>query len=79
MNASIRYSSIYHNNSIKAGGGCYSNIPEYYLNKEQNDYELYIPYLNSRSTTAIYLKIGLPINSSKNIGSVRYRLPKVIM
>jgi hypothetical protein len=79
MNASIRYSSIYHNNSIKAGGGCYSNIPEYYLNKEQNDYELYIPYLNSRSTTGIYLKIGLPINSSKNIGRVRYRLPKVIM
>ena len=79
MNASIRYSSIYHNNSIKAGGGCYSNIPEYYLNKEQNDYELYIPYLNSRSTTGIYLKIGLPINSLKNIGRVHYRLPKVIM
>lgn len=79
MNASIRYSSIYHNNSIKAGGGCYSNIPEYYLNKELNDYELYIPYLNSRSTTGIYLKIGLPINSSKNIGRVHYRLPKVIM
>ena len=45
--------------SVKNGGGCYNPYEDYYKDKDSNEYELYIPLLNTRSSIAIYLKIGL--------------------
>lgn len=78
MNASKIYNSTTHNRSIQSGGGCYSNIAQYYYPKDPYDYELLIPHLNSKSTTAIYLKIGLAYDSYDNIAKVNYRLPNII-
>ena len=78
MNASKIYNSTTHNRSIQSGGGCYSNIAQYYYPKDFYDYELLIPHLNSKSTTAIYLKIGLAYDSYHNIAKVNYRLPNII-
>ena len=78
LNASVLFDSISFINAVKDGQGCYNNLDPYYTNKEFLDYELYIPLLNTRSTTAIYIKIGLPIDSSNNIGRIEYRLPSTI-
>lgn len=78
MNASKIYNSTTHNRSIQSGGGCYTNTSQYYYPKDPYDYELLIPHLNSKSTTAIYLKIGLAYDSYDNIAKVNYRLPNII-
>ena len=78
LNASILFDGISFINAVQDGQGCYNNLDHYYTNKEILDYELYIPLLNTRSTTAIYIKIGLPIDTSNNIGKIEYRLPSTI-
>lgn len=75
LNASEKYDPMSFKTSIKNGSGCYNNLDQYYTNIESNQYELYIPLLNTRSTTAIYIKIGLPIDSSNNIGKVTFSMP----
>ena len=78
MNAAKEYDTQSFIASVKNGGGCYNPYEDYYKDKDTNEYELYIPLLNSRSSTAIYLKIGLPIDSLNNIARVNYKLPEYI-
>ena len=78
MNAAQDYDTQSFIASVKNGGGCYNPYKDYYKDKETNEYELYIPLLNTRSSTAIYLKIGLPVNSLNNIARVNYKLPEYI-
>ena len=62
-------------NQYRAGRGCYNNQDPVYPNSDNLDYEILIPNLTTRSSTAVYFKIGLPFNSSNNISQVNVTLP----
>lgn len=78
MNACKNYDTQSFNESVRDGGGCYNPFEPQFWNKDGMNYELFIPLLNTRSSTAIYLKIGLPVDSFNNIARVNYKLPEFI-
>lgn len=75
----LNCSKLYELDSQKytAGLGCYNHTTPIYSNKPYN-YEIFIPNLISRSSSAIYFKIGLNINSTKNLCKINYKLPPII-
>lgn len=75
----LNCSKLYDLDSQKytAGLGCYNYTNPKYIIKPLT-YEIFIPNLISRSSTAIYFKIGLNINSTNNLCKINYKLPPII-
>ena len=76
----LNCSKLFDPNSNKffTGSGCYNHLDAEFPDSENYDYEIFIPQIISRSSSAIYFKIGLPINSENNISRVIYNLPPTL-
>lgn len=75
----LNCSKLYDLDSQKytAGLGCYNYTNPKYTIKPLT-YEIFIPHLISRSSSAIYFKIGLNVNSTYNLCKINYKLPPII-